>query len=134
MTNRSPAVAGVFYPAEPDALDRMVRSFFEGARGDRVPAKAIVAPHAGYIYSGPIAGTSFGSVARLADQVTRVILIGPSHFMQFAGLAAPSATGLVTPLGVVAVDTTALACVLRLPQVRVFDQPHEREHALEVEL
>jgi MEMO1 family protein len=134
MSNRSPAVAGLFYPAEPDALDRMVRACLAGASAEPVPAKAVVAPHAGYVYSGPIAGTSFGSVAQRGGQVKRVILIGPSHFMRFAGLAAPSATGLATPLGTVPVDTAALDRVLRLPDVRLFDEPYAREHALEVEL
>ncbi len=134
MTIRSPAVAGIFYPAAPDALDQVVRACLDGSRAEPGAAKAIVAPHAGYVYSGPIAGTSFRSVAHLADEITRVVLIGPSHRMAFPGLAAPSATGLSTPLGTVAVDTAALQRALACPQVRVFDQPFEGEHALEVEL
>jgi hypothetical protein len=134
MILRSPAVAGSFYPAQPDALHRMVWTYLEGAQATPVAAKAIVAPHAGYVYSGPIAGTSFGSVAHLADQLTRIVLLGPSHRMAFAGMAVPSATGLLTPLGTVAVDVEAVQRILTLPQVRVFDKPYDGEHALEVEL
>ncbi len=134
MSLRSPAVAGTFYPAEPDTLARVVRACLDGAQTEPVAAKAIVAPHAGYVYSGPIAGTSFRSVAHLADRVKRVVLLGPSHRMAFAGMAVSSATGFLTPLGVVAIDTAAVQRIVALPAVRVFDAPYNGEHALEVEL
>jgi hypothetical protein len=134
MTVRSPAVAGTFYPGDPEALLRTVYSAVAGSTADSVPAKAIVAPHAAYRYSGAIAGAAYGSVAHLKDQVTRVVVIGPSHYMCFPGIAAPSATGFLTPLGTMAVDRAALARVLGLPEVRLFDAPFDREHALEVEL
>src|SRR5262249_6824260 len=134
MTIRSPSVAGSFYPAQPDALDRVVRACLDGAKADPVAAKAIVAPHAGYIYSGPGAGSAFQSVAHLGDRITRIVILGPAHRMAFAGIAVPSASGLLTPLGTVAIDTEAVQRALACPQVRMFDQPYEGEHALEVEL
>jgi AmmeMemoRadiSam system protein B/AmmeMemoRadiSam system protein A len=134
MTVRSPAVAGTFYPSEPDALMRVVNAAVAASTADRVPAKAIVAPHAGYLYSGEIAGSAFRSVAHLGDTITRVVLIGPSHRMAFDGIVAPSATGLETPLGTVPIDVVALTRALTLPEVRIYDAPFDGEHALEVEL
>jgi AmmeMemoRadiSam system protein B/AmmeMemoRadiSam system protein A len=134
MTVRGPAVAGTFYPAEPEALVRAVHEAVAVGTADAVPAKAIVAPHAGYRYSGAIAGSSYRSVAHLKHRVTRVILIGPSHYMSFPGIAAPSATGFQTPLGTISVDRAALKKVLGLPGVQLFDAPFDGEHALEVEL
>src|SRR5688500_7911117 len=134
MTVRSPAVAGMFYPAQPDALMRVVNAAVAASTADQVPAKAIVAPHAGYVYSGAIAGSAYRSVAHLGDAIKRVVLIGPSHRMAFDGIVAPSATGLETPLGTVAIDAAALTRALALPEVRIFDAPFDGEHALEVEL
>ncbi len=131
---RPSAVAGTFYPADPATLANVVRAALDTAMAEPVAAKAIVAPHAGYVYSGPIAGSAFKSVAHLGDQVTRVVVLGPSHRMHFQGMAVPSATGLVTPLGTVAIDHAALARALKLPDIRVFDPPFDGEHALEVEL
>jgi MEMO1 family protein len=134
MTVRSPAVAGMFYPSQPDALIRVVNAAVAASTADQVPAKAIVAPHAGYAYSGAIAGSAYRSVAHLGDTVTRVVLIGPSHRMAFEGIVAPSATGLETPLGTVAIDLAAVTRALALPGVRIFDAAFDGEHALEVEL
>jgi MEMO1 family protein len=134
MTIRSPAVAGTFYPAAPDALDRVVRSALAAARVDAVPAKAVVAPHAGYIYSGLIAGTSFQSVAHLGNRITRVVLIGPTHRIYFSGIAVPAATGLATPLGTVPVDAAGVELALDDPEVHLLDAAYDGEHALEVEL
>jgi AmmeMemoRadiSam system protein B/AmmeMemoRadiSam system protein A len=134
MTVLNPAVAGKFYPAQPDALMRVVNAAVAASAADQVPAKAIVAPHAGYIYSGAVAGSAYRSVAHLGEAITRVLLIGPSHRMAFDGVAAPSASGLATPLGIVPIDAAALARALALPEVRIFNAPFDGEHALEVEL
>ncbi|HYG89417.1 MAG TPA: AmmeMemoRadiSam system protein B [Azospirillum sp.] len=131
---RAPAVAGAFYPADPATLDRMVGECLTKARIEPVAAKAIIAPHAGYIYSGPIAGTAYASVRHLGDRVTRVVLLGPAHRYPFRGLAAPSADGLVTPLGVVPVDRDGLDAILGLPDVQILDAAFEGEHSLEVHL
>jgi len=131
---RAPSVAGAFYPADPATLERMVGDCLAGARIQPVPAKAIIAPHAGYIYSGPIAGTAYAAVRHLGDRVTRVVLLGPAHRYPFRGLAAPSADGLATPLGVVPVDRTGLDAALELPDVQILDAAFDGEHSLEVHL
>ena len=134
MTIRSPAVAGTFYPANPDALDRVVRAALASANVDPAAAKAIVAPHAGYIYSGPIAGASFQSVAHLGNLINRVVLIGPTHRLYFPGIAVPTATGLATPLGTVPIDAAGISLALADPEVALLDAAFDNEHALEVEL
>jgi AmmeMemoRadiSam system protein B/AmmeMemoRadiSam system protein A len=134
MTIRQPAVAGTFYPAAPDALDRVVRAALGTAQVEPVAAKAIVAPHAGYIYSGLIAGTSFQSVAHLGDRISRIVLIGPTHRVHFSGIAAPAATGLATPIGTVPIDQAGVDLALEDPDVHLIDAVFDGEHALEVEL
>jgi AmmeMemoRadiSam system protein B len=94
--------------------------------------KAIIAPHAGYLYSGPIAGSAFASLGQA--RVTRVVLIGPSHFMSFEGIAASPAHSYEMPFGAVPVDQEAISRSLRLEPVRAAEAPHRPEHSLEVEL
>ncbi len=131
---RAPAVAGAFYPADPTALARMVDACLSGASCGPVAAKAIIAPHAGYVYSGAIAGTAYAAVRHRGDAVRRVLLFGPAHRLPFRGLAAPSADGLMTPLGVVPVDRAAVDSLLGLPDVQILDRAFDGEHALEVQL
>lgn len=133
---RPPAVAGLFYPADPRPLARMVdRMLLEAdAEAAGTVPKAIIAPHAGYPYSGPIAGNAFEPFRPLAGKVERVVVIGPSHHVAFAGLALPAADCFETPLGRVEIDREAAEPLLDLPQVRIDDRPHAREHSLEVEV
>lgn len=132
---RPAAVAGRFYPASAHALDRMVDEFLSAAKTGSTPdPKAVIAPHAGYIYSGPIAGSAFRPWAESAGRINRIVLIGPSHYVCFDGLALPSAAQFATPFGDVPVDADATKSLLELPQVQIFDPAHEQEHALEVEL
>lgn len=132
---RPAAVAGQFYPASAHALDRMVDQYLADAVSNRTTdPKAVIAPHAGYIYSGPIAGSAFRPWVEVADSIKRVILIGPSHYVSFDGLALPGAAQFATPFGDVPVDMDAVRSLRELPQVQVFDPAHEQEHALEVEL
>lgn len=132
---RQPAVAGMFYPADARELRREVLSFIQaGDHPDAKAPKAIVAPHAGYIYSGPIAGSAYARLAPHADAISRVILLGPSHRVPFAGLAYSSAEAFLTPLGPVPVDQSAFEAVRGLPAVRAFEAPFEGEHCLEVQL
>jgi len=132
---RPAAVAGRFYPFSAHALDRMVDEFLSEAKtgGTRTP-KAVIAPHAGYIFSGPIAGSSFHPWLEESGKISRIVLIGPSHYVYFDGLALPSAMKFATPFGDVVVDTDAVKQLRELPQVKVFDPAHEQEHCLEVEL
>lgn len=131
---RQPAVAGTFYPADPRELRAQLTEFLDAAhaRGD-VP-KALVAPHAGYVYSGPIAASAYALLAPARGVIRRVVLLGPAHRVAFDGLALPTHDAFATPLGPVTVDKAAAAQVLDLPQVRVLDAPHAREHSLEVHL
>lgn len=136
-TIRQPAVAGTFYPARPDELRRMVHEFVDTAVSLPPLAalpKAIIAPHAGYIYSGPIAGAAYAALRPLAGTIERVILLGPAHTLPVRGLAAPDAEAFRTPLGDVPLDRAALDKILALPQVQVLDAAHAREHGLEVHL
>jgi MEMO1 family protein len=135
MNVRSPAVAGSFYPADPKRLQEMVAGFLATAVSptSAIP-KAIIAPHAGYMYSGPIAGSAYACVAALAGKVERVVLLGPAHTMALRGLATTSAAAFGTPLGDVVIDHEALKQARLLPQVQVLDAAHLREHCLEVHL
>jgi AmmeMemoRadiSam system protein B len=131
---RQPAVAGLFYPADPRELRATVRRALASAKAAGPVPKAIIAPHAGYIYSGPIAGTVYARIAPAHSTIHRVLLLGPSHHVAFQGLAASGADAFETPLGLVPLDREAIESVLVLPEVRVFDRAHAEEHSLEVQL
>lgn len=136
---RRPAVAGQFYPGTSQRLRAEVEGYLANARSSDTqvngrPPKAIIAPHAGYVYSGPIAGTAYAHLASVGTAVQRVILLGPSHWAYVPGLAASSAEAFATPLGTVPIDEEAQDRVLALSQVRVADEAHVREHSLEVQL
>ena len=132
---RPPAVAGQFYPAEPQRLREMVRGFLDGAPTSEVTKpKAMIAPHAGFIYSGPVAASAYAQLAKHAAGVHRVILIGPAHRVAVPSLAVGSVTGYRTPLGVVPVDTDVVASLLEMPQVELRDDALAAEHSLEVHL
>lgn len=132
--NRLPAVAGTFYPANPVQLHAMIDDYLNDAdTGKNVP-KAIIAPHAGYIYSGPIAASAYIRLKNAHDRIHRVVLIGPSHRVAFEGLAVSKAEAFITPLGSIAVDQQAVASLLTLPFVAHVEQAHTYEHSLEVHL
>ena len=132
---RPPAVAGRFYPGHSTGLRRTIEGFLSRVKpDDAVAPKAIIAPHAGYIYSGPIAASAYARFASARDVIKRVVLIGPSHYVSFDGLAASSAEAFATPLGLVPVDTNAVRQICLLPQITVLDEAHAREHSLEVHL
>lgn len=131
---RHPAVAGMFYPADADELRSMVGGFLAASESSKNAPKALIAPHAGYIYSGPVAASAYASLAPLRGIVRRVILLGPSHRIGFQGLASTSADYYRTPLGDIPIDRNALRQLQDLPQVRELDQAHATEHSLEVQL
>ena len=130
---RPAAVAGSFYPGDASSLAACVDGFLVGA-GDNRRAKALIVPHAGYVYSGPTAGRAYARLRPFADGIRRVVLFGPAHRVAVAGIAAPTATAFATPLGRVAVDLPAIEAACRLPQVVVDAAAHASEHALEVQL
>lgn len=133
-TIRPPAVAGMFYPGEAGALRDTVRGCLASVRLRHAPPKALIAPHAGYLYSGPVAATGYAALAPLRKRITRVVLLGPSHRLAFEGLAVPGVESFATPLGEVPIDHAAVARILRLPGVRTLDAAHAEEHSLEVHL
>ena len=131
---RHPAVAGMFYPGEPEQLRHQVQHFLGQAGQPRLSPKALIAPHAGYIYSGPIAASAYAQLAPLRDTISRVVLLGPAHRHPFTGLAYSSAEVFRTPLGDISVDLEALQGLHDLPQVRLLDAAFAGEHSLEVHL
>ena len=134
MLVREPAVAGLFYPAEADGLANMVDAYLASPRIRHPAPKAIIAPHAGYIYSGPIAGTVYAPLAQVRTDIRRVVILGPAHRVACRGLAVSGADAFDTPLGPVWVDKAAVERILALPQVQHFEETHAQEHSLEVQL
>ena len=134
QTVREPAVAGLFYPAEPDRLQAQIQGMLRDAVNPGAAPKALIVPHAGYVYSGPIAATGYAQLGPIRAHIKRVVLLGPAHRVAFRGLAASSATAFRTPLGTVRIDIAAYAQLLELPQVQVRDDAHAAEHSLEVQL
>ena len=140
---RPPAVAGSFYPGRPAELAAAVEGYLADASpepsskaesGPKALPKAIIVPHAGYIYSAPVAATAYARLKPLAGTVSRVVLLGPAHTVALGAIAAPHAEAFDGPLGPLTVDRPALWLLAGLPQVVQDDAPHAREHCLEVQL
>lgn len=137
---RNPAVAGLFYPQYPEVLRADVGALLAAVPapaadpGPPAMPKAVIAPHAGYQYSGPIAASAYAALAPVAGRIERVVLLGPSHRVGFRGLAYSHADAFVTPLGIVPVDQAALATLGDLPQVQPLERAFDGEHCLEVQL
>ncbi|MEI7893521.1 MAG: AmmeMemoRadiSam system protein B [Myxococcales bacterium] len=130
---RKAAVAGTFYPDDDrelaDRVDRLV-----ACPQRRVAPKALIAPHAGYVYSGITAGLAFSTLASHADSIRRVVLLGPAHRVHLRGLALPGASAFNTPLGDVPVDSDAVRALEKFPAISTSPVAHAQEHSLEVEL
>lgn len=131
---RPAAVAGRFYPLDPAELRRHLEACIPAPEAGHVLPKALIVPHAGYIYSGPVAGRAYARLAGARGLIRRVVLLGPAHFVRLRGLALPEADAFATPLGLVPLDPTAAPTLAGLPQVSVSDHPHAPEHSLEVHL
>lgn len=136
---RRPAVAGMFYPEDPGELAGEIRAMLaEAERIDGPPEppgpKAIIVPHAGYVYSGPTAARGYLRLAAVKDRIRRVVLLGPSHYVWFEGLAAPTCDAFLTPLGSIPIDARNRDAIHSMAQVQLSDSPHSREHSLEVQL
>src|SRR5712691_8418116 len=113
---RPAAVAGSFYPRDPEELSAAVAALLAG-HGSARPPKALIVPHAGYVYSGNVAAQAYGSLGSVARVLRRVLLLGPSHREWFRGLAVPTVQAFATPLGTVRVDTAAVSSLRALPAV-----------------
>lgn len=136
---RPAAVAGMFYDDNPERLRHDVEGFLEeavaAAAGGRPAPKAIIAPHAGYPYSGPVAGAAYATVKPLGPRIKRIVLLGPAHRVYSRGVAASTAEAFATPMGNVPVDQeTIRGLVEELGFVHFSDQAHAMEHSLEVQL
>ena len=136
---RPAAVAGSFYPSDPAVLRRAVAAHLAAGApaapgADERSPKALIAPHAGYVYSGPIAATAYRTLARARGSVERVLLAGPAHFLPVPGVALSSADAFATPVGPVAVDAAARERALTIAGAAVDDAAHAGEHSLEVQL
>lgn len=134
MIVRPPAVAGYFYPQDPGELRQMVDKYLNDAKTEGPPPKALIAPHAGFIYSGPVAAKAYAQLQPLRDHISRVVLLGPAHRVYVKGLALSSASHFSTPLGDIEIDRDAVESLKKLPQVVISDDAHAQEHSLEVHL
>ncbi len=135
QTVRTPAVAGLFYPADAAELQAQVEHFLECVEpSTEPPPKAIIAPHAGYVYSGPVAASAYARLRAVHDIIERVVLLGPSHRLGFRGIAVSNMAAFATPLGPIPVDQEAIEQIRYLPEVGCLEQAHAREHSLEVHL
>jgi AmmeMemoRadiSam system protein B/AmmeMemoRadiSam system protein A len=134
---RPAAVAGAFYPGERQALVAELGELYGGVEAFEPRLgwpKALIVPHAGYIYSGPVAARAFDELAPGRGLIRRVVLLGPVHRVAVRGLALPGAEFFDTPLGRIPVDAAAVAKLASLPQVVTSAPAHAMEHALEVQL
>ena len=131
---RPAAVAGMFYTGDPAQLRAEVQSMLAEVAVTAPAPKAIIVPHAGYIYSGPIAASAFAQLIPAKNKIQRVVLLGPCHHVPLSGLATSSADYFETPLGSIPIDRKLSDKLTQLPQVQEFDQTHAQEHSLEVQL
>lgn len=132
---RPAAVAGMFYPESADSLSREIAYMLAEAKPKAaLRPKAIVVPHAGYRYSGPIAASAYAALSALRTVIKRIVLLGPTHRVAVDGMALPASKGFSTPLGDVPLDIEAMDAIEGLPQVSVSEAAHALEHSLEVQL
>lgn len=136
QSTRPAAVAGMFYPGNADALSHDVKAMLANAETctAHFEPKALIAPHAGYVYSGPVAASAYCLLKPIAHRIRRVVLLGPTHRVAVRGLALPGVNAFATPLGSIAIDEVAVRKIADLPQVTVSPQAHALEHSLEVHL
>lgn len=132
---KQPAVAGFFYPDSPAELRSQVQGFLEEGRPGRIKnPKALIAPHAGYIYSGATAGHAYAQLESIAEIIQHVVILAPSHHLAFPGIGYCSAELFQTPLGCLRVNHKAISLISTLPQVQQVSEAFEKEHSLEVQL
>lgn len=135
-SQRLPAVAGLFYPADSHSLHAQVAGFLSAAMPAEVvdAPKALIVPHAGYIYSGAVAACAYAELTQRRETIRRVLVLCPTHRVAIRGMALPAAQTFITPLGAVAVDREAWLRAREMPGVIVDDRPHANEHGIEVQL
>lgn len=134
LTIRPPAVAGAFYPEDAQKLRAQLKHLLAKNPATESAPKALIAPHAGYLYSGAVAARAYNCLPAGTESIRRVVLLGPAHRVALHGLALPTVQAFRTPLGDVPLDQEAMEMVAHLPQVSRSDAPHRLEHSLEVQL
>lgn len=133
---KHPNVAGLFYPEKTEELQNVVNELLNQANpnSQKFHPKAIISPHAGYIYSGPIAASVYKTLLPIKDKIKKVVLLGPAHRVGFFGIAIPSYTQFTTPLGNIDLDQSTINKLTKLPSVKIIDRAFDGEHCLEVQL
>ncbi|MCW5586117.1 MAG: AmmeMemoRadiSam system protein B [Chromatiales bacterium] len=135
MHVKAPVVAGMFYPATKQALSSTLQGLMRDVSGGvESRPRALIVPHAGYQYSGPVAASAYATLSPWADEIRRVVVLAPSHRVAFSGIATSSAGAFATPLGEIPVDAGALELLADLPGVQQLDEAFAQEHSLEVQL
>ena len=135
INTRPPAVAGLFYPESGPVLARDIAQMLAAVpEKTALRPKAIIVPHAGYVYSGPVAACIYAAIEGLRGTIGRIVLLGPTHRATVDGLALPTCLAFSTPLGNIPIDQQAISAIKNLPQIVVNDSAHAQEHALEVQL
>ena len=135
-TTRPPAVAGLFYESDASRLRHHITALMDDARPDAAaPApRALIVPHAGYVYSGKTAAAAYACLAPVRDSIRRVVMFGPAHRVSLEGMALPAADSFATPLGDVQIDRSGAERIAGLAGVIVSEEAHRQEHSLEVQL
>ncbi|NKB36736.1 MAG: AmmeMemoRadiSam system protein B [Gammaproteobacteria bacterium] len=133
-TVRPPALAGSFYPAASLELQHQIESFLKSSVTNTKPPKAIIAPHAGYIYSGSTAAAAYASLKQVSRSIRRVVILGPAHRVYLDGMAIPTTSYFTTPLGQLKVDRAVLRSLRHLDYVQFMDEAHAEEHCIEIQL
>ncbi|MGC1509610.1 AmmeMemoRadiSam system protein B [Ketobacter sp.] len=144
---REPAVAGLFYSDNPQTLRHSVARYLQLVEPQPAPTtgdknhdyleavpKALIVPHAGYVYSGNTAASAYRALAPASKLIKRVVLLGPSHRVGFKGVAFCSSDAFRTPMGDVPVDQSSFVAISNIPEVKLLDSAHQQEHSLEVQL
>lgn len=134
LTTRPPAVAGLFYPDQPAQLIDDIADYLDQVAQTTPPPKAIIVPHAGYIYSAAIAASAYAQLRPLRGKISKVILLGPAHRVYLKGLAMPDCHDFSVPIGKLEVDHDNLSKIAGLTQLHVDNLAHRDEHSLEVQL
>ncbi|MGI2028969.1 AmmeMemoRadiSam system protein B [Endozoicomonas acroporae] len=133
MIIRQPAVAGTFYPDSPNALASMIKEMLSDGRTRDFSPKVLIVPHAGFIYSGPVAASAYRLLHSMRKNIRRVALLGPSHRVPLQGMALPDCEAFATPLGNIPLDIEAMEELKQFSQVETVDEAHTHEHSLEVQ-
>lgn len=128
-------MAGTFYPGNERQLYQLVRELLDnGSAGPSINCKAVIAPHARYIYSGPMPAEAFAAAQIAIKKAARIVIVGPAHFTAIREVVAPSMQAFQTPLGEFTVDRDCIDLLNRQKLIEINDRPHIPEHSLKVEL